>query len=84
MSDRFVDTFDHYQNRHTIAWFLYLQAYRWFGVRSLAMIAIYVSVIIVVTLVWKDGKCRWIVRLFPLACIAISIGHVKDDAIQHA
>jgi hypothetical protein len=56
MTEHFIDEFYRLQNRHSIAWFLFLQASRWFGFRTLLMLEFYLWAIVIATLAAKDSK----------------------------
>lgn len=55
LNTEFVKSFDDHVNRHTISWFLYLTTYRWFSVRSLFAVVIYINFVLFLSLILKDA-----------------------------
>lgn len=56
MEGTIVRRFETYQDKHTTTWFLFLATYRWFGIRSLLLVVIFMNAVIYSAFLFRDRE----------------------------
>lgn len=56
MNQKFLLDFNRFQNKHTIASFVFLASYRWFSLRSLFFLDVYFILVVFLSLALRDCK----------------------------